>query len=560
MFGLSIRTLLLGLFTAMALIVGVQGWFAIGKIGAVNAGVIDIASQWLPSVDVAREIDGVAAEHRLADARHILSSDEVDKDDIEMRIIELDTEMANTRKRYEPLITTPDARAAYEQFAAQWDAYQKVHKQVIDLSNHDQTEKASSLFKGEMRDVSDALRAAIRKLVDVNTAGARQATDAAATQYSAARVMIFVILGIGLAVAAAAMAFSFLGIAKPIGRLTGSMDALAQGDTAAAIPFAARRDEIGRMAGAVRIFKDNMIKARELEAAAAATKEETEHRRKADMHKLADQFQAAVGQIVDTVSSASADLETAASMLTETAETTQELSTTVAVASSEASTNVNHVASASEELASSVGEIARQVQEASHIAGEAVKQASRTDGRIVELSQSAARIGDVIKLITAVAEQTNLLALNATIEAARAGEGGRGFAVVASEVKALAAQTAKATDEIATQIAGMQTATSEAVAAIKEIGATIDRVSEISSAIAAAVEEQGASTQEISRNVQQAAQGTTQVASSIGDVKRGAEETGSASSRVLSSARSLSHESSQLKLEVEKFVSMVRAA
>ena len=211
-------------------------------------------------------------------------------------------------------------------------------------------------------------------------------------------------------------------------------------------------------------------------------------------------------------------------------------------------------------MTSSVNEVGRQVQESSQIAAEAVRQAELTDARIAQLSQAASRIGDVVKLITAIAEQTNLLALNATIEAARAGEAGRGFAVVASEVKALAAQTAKATEEIGAQIASMQTATQESVGAIKEIGSTIGRISHIASGIAAAVEQQGATTTEIARNLNQAAQATSRVASNISSVNRGAVETGSASSQVLASARSLSKESHLLKGEVDRFLDMVRAA
>jgi methyl-accepting chemotaxis protein len=210
-------------------------------------------------------------------------------------------------------------------------------------------------------------------------------------------------------------------------------------------------------------------------------------------------------------------------------------------------------------MATSIAEISRQVQESSNIAVEAVRQAERTDARIGELSQAANRIGDVVKLITAIAEQTNLLALNATIEAARAGEAGKGFAVVAQEVKQLASQTAKATDEIRGQIAGMQTATQESVTAIKEIGDTIGRISQIATTVASAVEEQGAATQEIAHNVQRAVAGTSQVASNITEVTRGANETGAASSQMLVSAQSLANESSRLKLEVEKFLSTVRA-
>jgi methyl-accepting chemotaxis protein len=303
---------------------------------------------------------------------------------------------------------------------------------------------------------------------------------------------------------------------------------------------------------------------RDAEERAAAEKkaaqEQADAARKASMEKLADGFESVVGKIVDKVSTTSMELESAAGSMSKTAETTQELSSAVASASEESSANVQSVASATDEKAASVSEISRQVQESSRIADEAVKQAERTDSRIADLSAAAGRIGDVIKLITAIAEQTNLLALNATIEAARAGSAGKGFAVVAQEVKQLAAQTAKATDEIRGQIAGMQTATQESVAAIKEIGDTIARISQIATTVAAAVEEQGASTQEIARNVQQAAQGTAQVTGNITEVTRGASETGSAAAQVLQSAKGLANQSTHLKMEVAKFLANVRSA
>jgi methyl-accepting chemotaxis protein len=382
--------------------------------------------------------------------------------------------------------------------------------------------------------------------------------DAAQTEMTRKAVTWLVIGGIVLLAGAFLLTRS---IVKPITQLTESLKRLAGGDTEAVIAGAQRADEIGTIARAVGDVRDTI---RGQMSERMRLDDETKSReattRKTEMQTLANAFQAAVGNIVQTVSSASSQLETAASTLTETAEETQRLSATAAACSDDASANVNSVASATEELAGSVNEIARQVAESSKIANQAVQQAKKTDGRIATLSQAASRIGDVVKLITGVAEQTNLLALNATIEAARAGEAGKGFAVVAQEVKALAAQTAKATDEISTQIAGMQTATEESVAAIKEIGATISRISEIASAVAAAVEEQGAATQEISRNVQQAAQGTAQVATNITDVNKGASATGSASGQVLSSAQSLARESNRLKVEVEKFLSSVRAA
>jgi methyl-accepting chemotaxis protein len=355
--------------------------------------------------------------------------------------------------------------------------------------------------------------------------------------------------------------FSFMGIVRPMNRLSSAMGKMAGGELDVVISGADRGDEIGDVAKTIAVIRQNAEqKAREEAEAKVRQDKIAAELRKADMHKLADAFEGAVGEIVEMVSSAAIELETSANTLATTAERSQELAAAVAAASDEASTNVQSVASATEEMSSSVNEISRQVQESARMASGAVDQARATNDRVSELSKAASRIGDVVELINTIAGQTNLLALNATIEAARAGEAGRGFAVVASEVKALAEQTAKATGEIGQQITGIQSATQDSVTAIKEISGTIEKLSEISSTIAAAVEVQGAATQEISRSVQQAAQGTQQVSSNITDVQRGASETGSASSHVLSAAQSLSGDSSRLKLEVGKFLNSVRAA
>ena len=383
------------------------------------------------------------------------------------------------------------------------------------------------------------------------------ALHAEATQ---ALIALSIVIAVGFALSLSIVLMMARSITNPLGALSAVMKTLAGGNTDVDVPGCNRRDEIGHMAQDVEVFKANAIERRRLEAEQKEAEACAAAARRTEMHRLADSFETAVGNIVTTVSSASTELEATAGVLTRTAETTQALSGSVAAASEEASVNVQSVASATDELVASVNEISRQVQESSRIALEAVKQAGQTDGRVNELSRAAGRIGDVVKLITAIAEQTNLLALNATIEAARAGEAGRGFAVVAQEVKALAAQTAKATDEISTQIAGMQSATDESVVAIKEISGTINRVSEIAAAIAAAVEEQGAATQEIARNVQQAAHGTTDVAAHITEVNKAAAETGSASAEVLSSAQDLSTQGNKLKLEVDKFLTTVRAA
>jgi methyl-accepting chemotaxis protein len=279
-----------------------------------------------------------------------------------------------------------------------------------------------------------------------------------------------------------------------------------------------------------------------------------------EVRKITDGFESVVVEIIDAVSTASTRLQASAGTLTKTAETTQLLSATVAATSQQVSSNVQAVASATEEMTTSVHEIGRQVSQSTSIAEEAVRQAEQTDAGISELSRTAERIGDVLKLITSIAEQTNLLALNATIEAARAGDAGRGFAVVASEVKALASQTAKATEDISQQIAGIQTATQASVAAIKQISGTIRQISNIAAGIAGSVEAQSSATREISRNVQEVASSTARVTGNITEVNHGAGETGAASSQVLASAKSLSTESNRLKLEVDKFLRSVRAA
>jgi methyl-accepting chemotaxis protein len=349
-------------------------------------------------------------------------------------------------------------------------------------------------------------------------------------------------------------------LATPLLRMAGAMDRLAQGDIDSAIAPVNRRDEIGKISKALAVFHEKLLENRRLTAEHAEAQSRAETDRRNAMIEVADGFEDAVSQIVQKVSTASAEIELAAGNLTKTAEATQQLSATGASASEQSSENVQSAAAASAQIVTSVTEISRQVQESQKVANAAVQQAERTNDRIAELLQAADRIGEVVKMISAVAAQTNLLALNATIEAARAGEAGRGFAIVASEVKALAGQTAKATEEIGTQITQIQGATHHSVSAIREIGGTINRISEISSAIAAAVEQQGAATQAISRNIQQAAQGASQVASSIADVNRAATDTGSAAGQVHGSARELRQESNHLRGEVEKFLTSVRTA
>ena len=449
---------------------------------------------------------------------------------------------------------TADSDAEVRKF---WSIAEQEMLPALGKNDKDAADKAYA----KLGSIYTAHRGIIDDVVKQATAENTQMEGFAAQRVSSFSTAVWIVSGFVVLFIALGIFGIAVGMVRPIVRLTAAMDEMAAGNLNVTIPGASRGDEIGGMAKAISAIRNNAEQKARDEAETKGKQDQiAAQQRKADMHRLADGFESAVGQIVETVSSASTELEASAGTLTATAVRAQELTTMVAAASEEASTNVQSVASATEEMTSSVNEISRQVQESARMANEAVDQARRTNDRVGELSKAAARIGDVVELINTIAGQTNLLALNATIEAARAGEAGRGFAVVASEVKALAEQTAKATGEIGQQISGIQAATQESVGAIKEISDTIGKLSEISSTIAAAVEEQGAATQEISRNVQQAAQGTQQVSSNITDVQRGASETGSASSQVLSSAQSLSTESNRLKLEVGKFLNSVRAA
>ena len=405
-----------------------------------------------------------------------------------------------------------------------------------------------------------AHRAVIDEIVKQTTSDNAATESEATAQVRLFTLAVWSISGFVFIIIVAGIAGVAKGIIDPIVKMTGIMQRLAGGEQESEIPSLGRKDEIGAMAKALQVFKDNAQRVRAMETEKALLAKKAEADRNAAMRNVADGFEKAVGNIIKTVATASSDIEAAAGSLTKTAETTQSLSATVAAASQRSSSNVQSAAAASEEMASSVSEISRQVHLSQSIAQTAVQQAEKTNAQIAELSQSAGRIGEVVKMITGVAEQTNLLALNATIEAARAGEAGRGFAVVASEVKALAAQTAKATEEITAQIAQMQSATEQSVAAIKDIGNTIVQVSEISSTIAAAIEEQGAATQEIARNVQEAAEGSTQVSGRMVDVNRGALDTGSAAEQVHGLAVSLLAESNHLNIEVETFLKSIRAA
>ncbi len=465
---------------------------------------------------------------------------------------------------------TPDQQTAFDSLVAARAKFSPLPQKMFEIRASDRWNMAQWFLTNEA-----APRA--NKLLDI-FAGAKNATGARSGGMVARQqddlkadgatvlaetnflmTLLWVLMGIGIGVAATVVYLTNRSIVPPILKMVDAMGRLAGGDHSVQIPATDKKDEIGLMARAVLIFKENMIKAKDLAAKEAeAIKERVA--RAARVNDLTQAFDADITTVLRSVASASTELQATASSMTATAEETSNQATAVAAATEEASTNVQTVAAASEELASSVNEISRQVSNSASIAQQAVVEADRTNATVQSLFNDAAGIGDVVKLISEIASQTNLLALNATIEAARAGEAGRGFAVVAAEVKSLAEQTAKATEQIGAQVSSIQASSSEAVSAIKGISATINQLNEIASTIASAVEEQGSATQEIARNVQQAALGTGEISANVTGVQQAAGDTGAAAHQVLQASDELSRQSETMRVQVESFLSNIKAA
>lgn len=450
-------------------------------------------------------------------------------------------EVAETLKTWQTQI----AEAAIEQRRQVGDT--KTMDDMVDLVGAARGKTFFDKFRSLMAAFEAEERALMKQRKDENVATVNRTKT-----LILACMIIALVLGIGLALMIGS------GIAGPIQRMTSAMQRLAGGDTQVEVPGRGRRDEIGAMAEAVQVFKENAIEKMQMEAAQVESARQAEKEKRQTMNALADGFERSVSSVVDGVSSAAEEMSNTSQSMADQANNAQTRATSVATAAEQATVNVQTVASASEELLASIQEISRQVVHANQIANKAVSEAERTNAIVVGLNDAAQKIGDVVKMINDIADQTNLLALNATIEAARAGDAGKGFAVVAGEVKSLASQTSKATDEIAQQINSVQTETTNAVTAIDQIRDIIDELNQISTAIASAMEEQSVTTQEITRNIEQAREGTEDVSRSIGVVSTAAQQTGSSAQEVLGAAKGLARQAASLRHEVDRFVTEVR--
>ncbi|WP_082479175.1 methyl-accepting chemotaxis protein [Methylobacterium sp. Leaf102] len=556
---IKIRDALAGSFATLLTLSLAQGTVGLIKLDAISNRTAELLDSTIPSMNEANAINVLVTRGRLWQFRYATATTESVRAETLAKVEEFISDRNAKIEAFKIFISTDEEKKVYSDLVAKNESLKPTWQSLRDMPFG--SRDASILhLNGEMygpyRAVADATRALVNLKLET---GKNVGSEIRNEQAAAVRAMLMT-LCVAVLLALAAMAYSFLGVSRPITRMTERMRRLADGDAQAEVPYAHRRDEIGFMSSAVQVFRDNLLRARALEEETAQARLDAEEQRKAGMRQMADAFEHAVGGIIGAVSSSATELQATAQTMTGTAAETASQSVSVAAAAGQAAANVHTVAAAAEELGSSVQEIGRQVSGSSDLAQVAVGEADQTMHLVQALSQASARIGDMVGLISNIASQTNLLALNATIEAARAGEAGRGFAVVATEVKELAAQTARATEEIGTQIGQIQGVTGQAVAAIGSITTRIREINDVAASIAAAVEEQGAATQEIVRNVAQASTGTSEVTQNIAGVARASEETGAAASQVLSAASELSRQSEHLGTEVTRFLATVRAA
>jgi len=543
-----------GLIAAIALTIGAIGYWGIVRQTDELGGVV------VTSLALRNHMEGDMMHDALrADVINALHAALTDKSQMSQINADLADHVKNFREHLDAnkaLTLNADVTAALAGVDAKLDAYIKSAESMVALAGQDSA-AAEAKFPAFIATFEE-LEVALGDVSDLIEKSAQAAKDSADATAERARDILIITILVAFVALIASIVTMVRAICTPINAMTGAMTTLASGNLTTEIPALDRGDELGRMATAMQIFKENAIRAERL-TADQSKEHELKARRAEILQQRADAFDRSVSDVLKTVTAATTEMQSSATALSATAEQTSRQATAVSAASEEATSSVQTVAAATEELSSSISEISRQVSQSASIANKAVAEAERTNGQVRSLADAAEKIGEVVKLISDIASQTNLLALNATIEAARAGEAGKGFAVVASEVKNLATQTGRATEEISAQIASIQGATTSSVEAIQGITTIISQINEVATSIASAVEEQGAATREIARNIQQAASGTQEVSSNIGGVTQAAGDTGHAAGQMLAATGELAKQSETLRTEVDSFLRDIKA-
>jgi methyl-accepting chemotaxis protein len=557
--GWTIRTKVTSSFAIVCLTTIALGLFAVHRMAMINASVAMMGRDAVPSIKALSRVSVLSERLRAAVALRVMSYDATSRADMDKLVANSFSDVRKALDAYAPLIDNAEKRRLAADVENKWGVIAKNGNAIVDMARADNPEGARTLLFTSFRKEIVAFRNVLEADIEFNERDADAAVTLGASAYATARIWVFMTLAAAMLISVLLGVWLVTGVSRPIAIITGVMRRLSEHDTGVAIFGVERGDEIGAMAGAIQVFKDNMIRADELMQAQAAG-QAVKEARAANLTDLVRTFEAGIADTVAVFSSSATKLQATAQLMSASATETDQQASIVALATGEVSSGVQTVAAAAEELTAAIGAITEQVSRSARIAEKAVAGAERTDAIVHALADGAQKIGLVVELIANIAGQTNLLALNATIEAARAGAAGKGFAVVASEVKNLANQTAKATGEIGAQIADLRSATAEAVGAIRDIATTIQEMGSIAVAIAAAVGEQGAATAEIARTTQRTGVSTRDVAVTITGVTRAATSTGAAANDVLSAADGLARQAGLLRTEVGAFVAGVRAA
>ncbi len=556
---ISVKASLVAIVALLVVMLAGQGWLALTRLDAMKAAETDISENWLPSVQSLGEIKYEVTRVRVRGMRHVMTTDDAEMKRIDAQLIDLLAQVQKSFGTYEKRISSDEERGIWNDFRKGWNAYLAAQETALVHSRKNENDAAAHAL-ADASQMFDKALAILDKDVALNDKGAEESAQAADHIHDQARLVVFGFVGFALVLGIASGVFVVVRVTTPLAALTSSMATISSGNLRAEIPGRERADEIGDMARTLVVFRDGLAETETLRAEQARREEETARHMVEERNRIADSFQRTMGALADSFVKSSGEVADAARNLSATAEETSRQAQSVAEAAEEASANVETVAASTEELAASVREINQRVDQSSKIASSAADEAAQTQTNVRSLTEAAEKIGDVVELIRDIAGQTNLLALNATIEAARAGEAGKGFAVVAAEVKQLAAQTARATDEIGAKIGEIQSATSETVDSITRIVSTIAEIREMSTSIAGSVTQQGAATEEISGNTHRAAQGATQVTTNIAGVGQAAEMTGAAATQLMTLSDGLSGQADRLTHEVEDFVRTLRSA